>query len=1742
MSASYPLVRFREILRLVFFFAVSAGWAAPTITVQPKQRQVATLGGSVTLSVSAVGSDNLSYQWSRNGLPMAGKTENSLIITNVQYNDRGHYLVKVSDATGTTRSSAGFLNVLVSPLGLRGWKDSLTGAVTFPAGFTDVVALATNEDHTLALKSDGTVVGWGDNSDGELSIPAGLSGVVDIVTTDMLSVALKSDGTVVGWGSPFYVNRLNGLSSVVALAMGERVGIALKADGTYTSFLGIPYIPDGIPDIAAFALGGSMHVALKTDGTVASWGIPHTLPAGISGIVAIAAGDFHGLALKSDGTVIGWSATSSGAPSTPPPGLTGIVSIAAVSSKNYAIKSDGTVVGWTADFFGLKILPLPDGLSGVKSIIPSVARFSTFNLAITQLSPVIIAAHPGSQIKNPGSDVTFSVAVTGSFPLTYQWRKNGQSIPNATSASYTISPAQESHEGSYDVVVTNELGSATSNVATLSINDPVIITASPQPVTVNQDQSANFAVAAIGTAPLAYQWKKNGININGASGTTLNISSAQLSDTATYQCEVSNIVGPVLSNAAALVVIDPPVIYLQPEDITASPGVPVHFTVGTAAVQATYQWRRNGINIANAFSNTYLIFLSEEKEGAYDVVVTNAAGTVTSNRAILTVNDPVVLTSQPQSMVQMPGGAASFTLTATGTAPFAYQWQKNGVNIAGATNSIYSIASVSSVNAGIYVCAVSNVVGTVTTTGAELSIGPAITNQPLDRTVNPGTAASFSVVATGTGVINYQWRKNTIPINGAISASYTISTAAENDQASYDVVLTNIAGSVTSNPALLAVNDPIQITTQPLSMIVNPAAPVSFSITAAGTGPLTYQWRKNGVSILGATSAGYFIPSVSKGAAGSYDVVVGNIVGNVTSALATLAVNSPLEITAQPIGKTVNPSASVSFSVTVAGTGPINYQWRKNTVPIGGAIDASYTISSATESDQASYDVVASNIVGSVASNPAALIVNDPIQITAQPLAKTVNPAAAASFSVTAMGTGPMTYQWKRNEVAIGGATGASYSIPTVSENDEGAYNVVVTNIVGSVTSNPAILAVNDPIQITVQPLAMTVNPAASASLSVKASGTGPIAYQWRKNTMAISGAVNENYAIPSVMKSDEGTYEVVVTNIAGSVTSKPVALAVNDPIRIIMQPMPITVNPAASAGFSVTVEGTAPIAYQWRKNGMVISGASSASYVISSVLESDEGSYDVVITNIAGNLTSSPAELAVNDPIQITVQPIPVVVHEGSTASFTVTAAGSAPLSYQWEHDRRPINGAIGATLTISNAVSSDDGSYRCTITNVVGSTLSDAVNLEVRLRPRIVEQPRSSDVKPNANVVFTVQATGYSPITYQWKKDGTTLPEQTGSTLTLSNVTSLDAGRYSVTVANEVSSIESAGAELRFVVWTDVDGTYQSLLLHDNTLNPEEPAYPGRLTVTVSGGGGLSAKLDYKGLAYSFTGKFTPELNFQRTIARKGQEALELQMHLDASGHTLMAALKETLPAGVFQSGSLLFQQPGYSNQQSGRYTVRMNPSFDGEPQAAGYAVVVIGAPGSVRITGRLPDGSLLSNSALLHEDGSAACYDALYKTVFPNAGYLAGSLRFARQGALQAVEGTLEWSKPARAKEKFWPLGFTRMLTVEGSFYSSPLRGQRVLNLPANDTLGFRANAQENATMVHLTAANRFLTDLPNPTQMKLTLDPATGIVRGTFREPGTGKKRRLEGVTLQAQQEFSGFFLRDDDAINWLLTPP
>jgi len=255
-------------------------------------------------------------------------------------------------------------------------------------------------------------------------------------------------------------------------------------------------------------------------------------------------------------------------------------------------------------------------------------------------------------------------------------------------------------------------------------------------------------------------------------------------------------------------------------------------------------------------------------------------------------------------------------------------------------------------------------------------------------------------------------------------------------------------------------------------------------------------------------------------------------------------------------------------------------------------------------------------------------------------------------------------------------------------------------------------------------------------------------------------------------------------------------------------QPLASQVVPTGSSvTFVATVPASnpyAPTTFQWRKDGVPLAGATSATLTLVNVQNVNAGAYSVVVTNVAGSATSNAAQLGLNLAPAFTTQPASQVVPLGTTAAFTVTTTSATPVTYQWQKDGVPIDGATTTALVIPTVQTANLGNYTVVATNAAGSTTSAVAALSPLQPPVFSTQPLGQSVDPGATVTLSAAVTGTSPTTYQWRKDGVALPGATSPTLVLSNVQAATLGTYSVVASNLAGGTTSNGATLAFILST--------------------------------------------------------------------------------------------------------------------------------------------------------------------------------------------------------------------------------------------------------------------------------------------------------------------------------------------------
>ncbi len=880
----------------------------------------------------------------------------------------------------------------------------------------------------------------------------------------------------------------------------------------------------------------------------------------------------------------------------------------------------------------------------------------------------------------------------------------------------------------------------------------------------------------------------------------------------------------------------PPGITTQPASQIVLAGANVPFNVGASgATPLSYQWRFNGGNISGATASSYTKSnVQAANAGSYSVIVTNAYGSANSANAVLTVHTPPTITAQPANTVTGFGLNVNLSATATGDATLSYQWRHNGTNLASATTSILTIIHAQATNAGTYAIVVTNLYGTATSANALLSVlDPYILNQPQSQTVTAGAPATFIVGTVGTAPLSYIWSKDGVALtdgtnlSGSRTPTLSLASVQAGDVGMYSVTVSNVNGSMaSSNAALISAFAPL-IVTQPACQKVLAGSTVVLSVSVVGSGPITNQWQKDGTNLVdagkfsGTATTSLVVSNVQIGECGNYSLVASNAYGSAISSNALLSLWPVVGWGSDVYGQADVPAglsnvvaiaAGDFHSLALKGDGTVmawgagqtntgvNPQYGQSIIPSGlsnvASVARGYFHSLALEANgtivawgagttnagvspnfgQAIVPAALSNVVAIAggAYHSLALEANGTVVAWG---AGTTNPGLSPNFGQAIVPSG------LSNVVAI--ATGLYHSLALEANGTVVAWGAGTIN--SGITPNFGQAIV---------PTALSNVVAISAgiyhSLALKADGTVVI---WGAGTTNTGTTPNLGQAVvpagvTNVIALAGGGFHTLVLEGNGSPT-------------LTTQPLSQTAAAGATVSYAAMVVGSQPLSYQWQVNGSNIAGATAAVLSLANVQLDDAGAYSVTVTNAAGAVTSSNGLLTVLSPPVISAQPTDAAVVVGTSATFTVGAAGSAPLGYQWQFNSAAIAGATQSAYNLASVQLTNAGTYSAVVSNAYGVAISSNAVLTVLTPPTITTQPSNQTVVAGASAGFVVQAASAAPLNYQWYFGQTNLlAGANGAALNLDNVQPAQAGGYSVVVNNVAGSVTSVVATLTVLV----------------------------------------------------------------------------------------------------------------------------------------------------------------------------------------------------------------------------------------------------------------------------------------------------------------------------------------------------
>jgi hypothetical protein len=495
----------------------------------------------------------------------------------------------------------------------------------------------------------------------------------------------------------------------------------------------------------------------------------------------------------------------------------------------------------------------------------------TFTIKVIDSPPVIIT-QPVDQTVIVDGTGSFTVMACGTLPLSYQWSVNGTDLVGATNATLTLTNVQFNQAGSYAVTVTNLLGSTTSSNATLTV-----LPCDPAP------------------SGLVSWWPAEEGNANDVIGTNngvlegvIGFGAGEVGQAFLFNNTNADVRVPASASlnvgAGSGFTVEA---WINPSDVSqfhplfewnnGNGAWGVHFHISANAGPGSFYanivdsgggWHQFSSSIAPLTTNVFQhVALTYDQASGVATIYYNGTVVVQQNLGSFTP-----LTTYDLYLGRRPsGGADTSTFAGLLDEPSLY-------NRALSSNEIIAIY-----NAGSR----GKCPPTTPTTP------PAITTQPTNQTVAVGGAAIFSVTATGTLPLSYQWSFNTTNLVGATNTTLTLTNVQLTQLGSYAVLVTNLIGSVLSSNAVLTVLVSPVITAQPANQMVLQSSNATFTVTATGMAPLSYQWYFNGTNLSGATGATLTLSDVQTANTGTYYVMVANVAGSVTSSNATLTVLVP---------------------------------------------------------------------------------------------------------------------------------------------------------------------------------------------------------------------------------------------------------------------------------------------------------------------------------------------------------------------------------------------------------------------------------------------------------------------------------------------------------------------------------------------------------------------------------------------------------------------------------------------------------------------------------------------------------------------------------------------------------------------------------------------------------------------------------------------------------------------------------
>ena len=456
---------------------------------------------------------------------------------------------------------------------------------------------------------------------------------------------------------------------------------------------------------------------------------------------------------------------------------------------------------------------------GPTAVTSTTQTIATFTVVVPCVAPTITSI-PATASVCSGTSRTFTVS-SNLTNGTYEWRQNGVAVATTTTNSYTIPSINDSHAGVWDVVLRDNcnptLAVRTSNAWVITVIATPVITQQPVASKATCENTNDVISVRATGAGVTYQWRKNGVNIAGATSADFVLNNVTASANGSYDCVITGTCPPsIVSNACVLTTTERPRTTTEPEPLALCPGASGTLTFAASGTSLNYQWYRNGQRVEGGSSNT-LSFTnySTSMDGQYYCMATSNVSN--PNNCIVTVQSRTVTVAgfRPPTVAEQPaknidacvGGSATLVAEFAGTG-LTFQWYRNGSRLDGAVANSLSLSGIRAADAGSYTCTATGTCGlSVSSDVCVVTViaKPTLTEQPVNQNLSIGDELRLSV--NGTDVRDVQWTRDGKDIPGATSAVYVVEAASLSDAGYYAAKVVNSCGGVVSRAVRVTVSE-----------------------------------------------------------------------------------------------------------------------------------------------------------------------------------------------------------------------------------------------------------------------------------------------------------------------------------------------------------------------------------------------------------------------------------------------------------------------------------------------------------------------------------------------------------------------------------------------------------------------------------------------------------------------------------------------------------------------------------------------------------------------------------------------------------------------------------------------------------------------------------------------------------------------------------------------------------------------